>query len=713
MSEITLKIAEAAQRHVGKGIAVVDPKIVEDNRWETGQILELIGNRKSHVKLWSGSTPDYGTGIIKIDGITRHNIGAGIGEKITIKKVDALEAEQITLSPIEKLGEEGLQEYMQTYYMGHVLTTGDTLIVTTQLGGKTQLVVAGTAPSAKPVIVSEQTEFKLGSMTKAIDNSIPRITYDDLGGLRNEVQKIREMVELPMRHPELFEKLGVEAPKGVLLYGPPGTGKTLLAKAVAGETNSHFTSISGPEIIGKFYGESEERLRDIFKQAEENAPSIIFIDEIDSIAPKREEVTGEVEKRIVSQLLTLMDGMKSRGKVVVIAATNRPDSIDPALRRPGRFDREIEIGIPDQQGRREILNIHTRGMPIEKKVNLDQIAKVTHGFVGADLEILAKEAAMRSLRRILPDLDLEEEKIPAEILQKIIITDNDFKDALKEVRPSALREVLVQVPNVTWEDVGGLESLKEELYEAVEWPLKHKEAFEYTDITAPKGILLYGPPGTGKTLIAKAVAHTTESNFISIKGPELLSKWVGESEKGVREIFRKARQAAPCIIFLDELDSLAPSRSSGSSDSSVTERVVSQLLTEIDGLEELHNVLIIGATNRVDLIDNALLRPGRFDRIIEVPLPDTKGRENILKIHTRKKPLVGNIDFTKLVQLTDGFTGAEIEGVCNRAAMSSIRRYVDKKEKDVKSIKVTQEDFENAIEKMRPGRVKPRQEMAS
>jgi len=701
MSEITLKIAEAAQRHVGKGIAVVDPKVVEENGWETGQILELVGNRKSHVKLWSGSTQDYGTGIIKIDGITRHNIGAGIGEKIIIKKVDADEAEQVTLSPIEKLAEEGLQEYMQAYYMGHVLTTGDTLIVTTQMGGKTQLVVSGTKPSAKPVIVSEQTEFKLGSMTKAIDNSIPRITYDDLGGLRNEVQKIREMVELPMRHPELFEKLGVEAPKGVLLYGPPGTGKTLLAKAVAGETNSHFTSISGPEIIGKFYGESEERLREIFKQAEENSPSIIFIDEIDSIAPKREEVTGEVEKRIVSQLLTLMDGMKSRGKVVVIAATNRPDSIDPALRRPGRFDREIEIGIPDQQGRLEILNIHTRGMPIEEKVNLDQIARVTHGFVGADLEILAKEAAMRSLRRILPDLDLEAEKIPAEILQKIIITDNDFKDALKEVRPSALREVLVQVPNVTWDDVGGLESLKEELYEAVEWPLKHREAFEHTDVAAPKGILLYGPPGTGKTLIAKAVAHTTESNFISIKGPELLSKWVGESEKGIREIFRKARQASPCIIFLDELDSLAPSRSSGSSDSNVTERVVSQLLTEIDGLEELQDVLIIGATNRVDLIDSALLRPGRFDRIIEVPLPDTKGRENIFKIHTKKKPLAEGVDFAKLVELTDGFSGAEIEGICNRAAMSSIRRYVDKKEKNVKSIKVTQEDFETAIKKVR------------
>jgi len=709
MSEITLKITEASQRHVGKGIAVVDPKVVEENDWETGQILELVGNRKSHVKLWPGSTDQYGTGTIKIDGITRHNIGAGIGEKISVKSVDATKADQVTVSPTEKLGAEGLQEYMQANYFGHVLTAGDTLIVSTQLGGKTQLVVTSTTPSSKPVIVTEQTKFKLGSMTKAIDNSIPRITYDDLGGLRNEVQKIREMVELPMRHPELFEKLGVEAPKGVLLYGPPGTGKTLLAKAVAGETNSHFISISGPEIMGKFYGESEERLRDIFKQAEENAPSIIFIDEIDSIAPKREEVTGEVEKRVVSQLLTLMDGMKSRGKVVVIAATNRPDSLDPAIRRPGRFDREIEIGIPDEQGRKEILDIHTRGMPIDAKVDLDKIAKVTHGFVGADLEILAKEAAMRSLRKILPDLDLEEEKIPNEILQKIIITDEDFKEALKEVRPSALREVLVQVPNVTWEDVGGLEPLKEELYEAVEWPLKHKEAFEHTDVKAPKGVLLYGPPGTGKTLIAKALAHTTESNFISIKGPELLSKWVGESEKGVREVFRKARQAAPCIIFLDEIDALVPSRSSSSSDSHVTDRVVSQLLTEIDGLEELHGVLIIGATNRVDLVDNALLRPGRFDRILEVPLPDAKGREHIFKIHTKKKPLADSIDFVRLVELTDGFSGAEIEGVCNRAAMSAIRRYVNNKEKSVKSIKITQEDFENAIEKIQPGKVKPRQ----
>src|SRR6267378_5012542 len=456
MSEIILKIAEISQRHVGKGIALVDPKIVEDNNWETGQILEIIGNRKSHVKLWAGSTEDYGTGIIKIDGLTRHNIGAGINDKVTIKKVDAKEAEQIVLSPIEKLSEEGLKEKMQTNYDGHVLTNGDTLIATTHLGGKTQLIVTSTTPPSKPVIITEHTKFKLGSMTKAIDQSIPRITYDDLGGLKKEVQKIREMVELPMRHPELFEKLGVEAPKGVLLYGPPGTGKTLLAKAVAGETNSHFISLSGPEIIGKYYGESEERLRDIFKQAEEGAPSIIFIDEIDSIAPKREEVTGEVEKRVVSQLLTLMDGMKSRGKVVVIGATNRINSIDPALRRPGRFDREIEIGVPDRDGRLEILQIHTRGMPLED-VDLKKLADVTHGFVGADLEALAKEAAIRALRRILPEINLEAENIPVEVLNKIIVRMSDFQEALKEVEPSAMREVLVEVPDIKWDDIGGLE----------------------------------------------------------------------------------------------------------------------------------------------------------------------------------------------------------------------------------------------------------------
>ncbi|MDX1442101.1 MAG: CDC48 family AAA ATPase, partial [Nitrosopumilaceae archaeon] len=594
MSEIVLKIDEVPQQHVGRGRAIIDPKVMEDNNWNTGQILELTYNKKTHVKLWPGSPEEYGTGIVKIDGITRQNIGAGIGDKITVKAVEAANAEQIVLSPTEKITAEGIQDYMIYNYLNHVFTTGDTISLSTQMGGKVQFVVTSTKPS-KPVLVTERTIFKLGPMTKAVDSSVPRVTYDELGGLKNEVQKIREMVELPMRHPELFEKIGVEAPKGVLLYGPPGTGKTLLAKAVAGETNAHFISLSGPEIMGKYYGESEERIREIFKQAEENSPSIVFIDEIDSIAPKRDEVSGEVEKRIVSQLLTLMDGMKSRGKVVVIAATNRPDSIDPALRRPGRLDREIEIGIPDDEGRFEILSIHTRGMPIDEKVDLKQISKTTHGFVGADLEVLSKEAAMRALRRILPEIDLDEDKISAEILQKIQIINEDFRDALKEVRPSALREVQVQIPNVSWDDVGGLEELKEELREAVEWPIKHKEAFEYVDVETPKGILLHGPPGTGKTLIAKALAKMTESNFISVKGPELLSKWVGESEKGVREIFRKARQAAPCIIFFDEVDALVPRRASGGSESHVTENVVSQILTEIDGLEELHNVLIIGA----------------------------------------------------------------------------------------------------------------------
>jgi len=512
------------------------------------------------------------------------------------------------------------------------------------------------------------------------------------------------MIELPMRHPELFEKIGVDAPKGVLLYGPPGTGKTLLAKAVAGETNAHFISLSGPEIMGKHYGESEERIREIFTQAEENAPSIIFIDEIDSIAPKRDEVSGELEKRIVSQLLTLMDGMKSRGKVVVIAATNRPDSIDPALRRPGRFDREIEIGIPDEEGRFDILSIHTRGMPIDKKVDLEEISKTTHGFVGADLEVLAKEAAMISIRKILDveKIDLSEEKISTEILQKIKITRDDFIDALKEVKPSALREVQVQIPNVTLEDVGGLDALKEELLEAVEWPMKYKEAYDYVNVEAPKGILLHGPPGTGKTLIAKALAKMTESNFISIKGPELLSKWVGESEKGVREIFRKARQAAPCIIFLDEVDALVPKRSSGESSSHVTENVVSQILTEIDGLEELNNVLIIGATNRLDIVDEALLRPGRFDRIIEVPNPDSKGRQHIFEIHTKKKPLSSDVNITKLVELTDGFSGAEIAAIANRAAITALKRYVSGKSQNVKDIKITHKDLVDSIDKVKP-----------
>ena len=701
MEKIILKINEIPQQHVGKGRAIIDPKIIEDQNWNIGQTLELTHNKKTYVKLWPATPQEYGAGLIKIDGTTRQNIGAGIDDKISIKSVEVVKAEQITLSPTEKITTDGLQEYMIENYLNHVFSNGDSISLNTQMGSRVQFVVTNTKPS-KPVIVTEKTFFKLGSLTKSVDVSVPRITYDELGGLKTEVQKIREMVELPMRHPELFDKIGVEAPKGVLLYGPPGTGKTLLAKAVAGETNAHFISISGPEIMGKHYGESEERIREIFTQAEENSPSIIFIDEIDSIAPKRDEVSGELEKRIVSQLLTLMDGMKSRGKVIVIAATNRPDSIDPALRRPGRFDREIEIGIPDDEGRFDILSIHTRGMPIDEKVNLKQISKTTHGFVGADLEVLSKEAAMRSLRRIIPEIDLDEDIISSEILQRIQITSDDFREALKEVKPSALREVQVQIPDVNWDDVGGLDELKDELREAIEWPIKHKEAFDYVDIETPKGILLHGPPGTGKTLIAKALAKTTESNFISIKGPELLSKWVGESEKGVREIFRKARQAAPCIIFLDEVDALVPRRGSGSSDSHVTENIVSQILTEIDGLEELHNVLIIGATNRLDIVDEALLRPGRFDRIIEVTNPDSKGRKHIFEIHTKKKPLENNVNITKLIEITDGFSGAEMAAITNRAALVALKRYVVGKSQNIKEIKITQQDLIDAVDKVRP-----------
>ena len=699
MSKTELKVKEAAQQHVGKGVAVLHPGVIRRYGWAAGQILELVYNKKTHVKLWPGSSKEHGMDGISIDGVTRYNIGAGIGDKISVRAVEAVDAEQIVLSPTENITVDGLQEYMLRNYANHVFTTGDSITAGTRLGGRAQFFVTGTKP-AKPAIVTERTIFKLGSMTKAVNPYVPRITYDELGGLKNEVQKIRETVELPMRHPELFEQIGIEAPKGVLLYGPPGTGKTLIAKALAGETSAHFTSLSGPEIMGRHYGESEERIREIFRQAEEHAPSIIFIDEIDSIAPRREEVTGEVEKRVVSQLLALMDGIKDRGKVVVIAATNRPDSIDPALRRPGRFDREIEIGIPDEGGRLEILNIHTRGMPLGDGVDLRQIARITHGFVGADLAALSREAAMRSLRRVLPEIDLDQDKISGSALQKIKVGHDDFGSALREIKPSALREVLVQIPDVSWNDVGGLGEAKEELREAVEWPLQYRDACEHAGVRAPKGILLYGPPGTGKTLIAKALAKTTESNFINIKGPELLSKWVGESEKGVREIFRKARQAAPCIIFFDEIDALAPRRGGGDS-SHVTENVVSQILTEIDGLEELHGVLIIGATNRLDIVDEAMLRPGRFDYIVEVPNPDAVAREQILRIHAKKKPLAGDVDMAKLAELTGGLSGAELAAVADRAAKDVLRRHIASGSSNVSEIIIAQQDLEDAIKKVR------------
>ena len=695
---IELRVSEAARQHIGKGVAVLRPDTAGRCGWTTGQILEISHSKKTHVKLWPGSPEELDGDEIRIDGATRYNAGAGIGDRINVQAVDATEAEQVVLSPAGKAGIEDLQAYVMPDYLNHVVTTGDSVTVGTRMGGRLQFLVTGTRP-ASPVIISDQTVFKIGGTPGAADPAVPRITYDELGGLGGAVQKIREMIELPIRHPELFEKIGVEPPKGVLLYGPSGTGKTLLAKAVAGETNSHFVFLSGPEIMGRYYGESEERIRDIFRQAEENAPAIIFIDEIDSIAPKREEVTGEVEKRVVSQLLALMDGMRGRGRVVVIAATNRPDSIDPALRRPGRFDREIEIGIPDEPGRLEILSIHTRGMPLDGKTDLDNMARITHGFVGADLAALAREAAMRSLRRALPEIDLDRGKVSDDVLQKIRVTPADFRDALKEIRPSALREVLVQAPDVSWSDVGGLGGVKEELREAMEWPLKHGEAFGYVDVDAPKGILLHGPPGTGKTLIAKAAAKMTESNFISIKGPELLSKWVGESERGVREIFRKARQAAPCIVFFDEIESLVPRR--GGDSSRVSDNVVSQMLTEIDGLEELHDVLIIGATNRLDMVDRALLRPGRFDRIIEVPNPDEGEREQILKIHTRRKPLDGGVDLAGIAGAAQQLSGAEVAAVANTAAKDALRRHITSGSRDVRDIRITQQDLEDALAKVR------------
>ena len=676
-SHVSLRVSETDPKFVGRGIALVDPKVMIELGLSTGDVVEISGNRrKTHVLLWSSQQQDYGRRLVRVDGYTRNNLGIGIDDNVFIRKVKTAKAEQVVLSPAEELNVVGLEEHLPELLEGRVVTKGD-MIPVNMVGRKVGFLVTTIIPTNDPAIIDAGTEFVIGSVPKSGAKGVPRVNYEDIGGLRNVIQKVREMIQLPMRHPEIFDRIGIEAPRGVLLYGPPGTGKTLLAKAVANETNANFYSIGGPEIMSKFYGESEERLRDTFKQAQENAPSIIFIDEIDSIAPKREEVSGDVEKRVVSQLLTLMDGLESRGKVVVIGATNRPDALDPALRRPGRFDREIEIGIPDQTGRSEILEIHTRGMPLTQDVNLESIAKITHGFVGADLEAVCREGAMRSLRQVLPEINLEESKIPIETLNKIKITWEDFENALRDVQPSALREVYVQRPNVQWTDVGGLQEVKEDLKEAIEWPLKHADLFAQADTVPPKGLLLYGPPGTGKTMIAKAVATTSEANFISIKGPELLSKWVGESEKGIREVFRKARQAAPCIVFFDEIDSVAPHRSGGErGDSHVTERIVSQLLTEMDGLEDLKGVIVIGATNRPDIVDEALLRPGRFDRLLEISLPDNEARKEIIKIHTSKKPLDKTVSLDKLVELTKGYSGADISALVNAAAMSAIKEYL-------------------------------------
>jgi len=703
----TLRVADALQRDVGRGIARIDPKVVQDLGLTSGDVVQITGKRKTNALCWPAHEQDYGKGIVRIDGYLRNNAGVSIDDKVTIRKIDAKIAERLTLAPTEPLRIVGGEEYLSQLLEGRVLSRGDFVPINI-MGRTVNLVVTNTTPSAEAVIVTEGTEVLVGEQVKEPIRAIPRISYEDIGGLRPVIQKIREMIELPLRHPELFERLGVEAPKGVLLHGPPGTGKTLLARAVASETNANFLSIGGPEIMSKYYGESEERLREVFKEAQENAPSIVFIDEIDSIAPKREEVTGEVEKRVTSQLLSLMDGLQSRGKVVVIGATNRPNAIDPALRRPGRFDREIEIGVPDRDGRLEVLEIHTRGMPLAEDVDLKKLADVTHGFVGADLEALAKEAAIRALRRILPEINLEAQSIPGDILNKIIVKMSDFLDALKEVEPSAMREVLVEIPDVSWDQIGGLEDVKEELREAVEWPLKYPDLFAQLNASPPKGLLLYGPPGTGKTLLAKAVAHESESNFISVKGPELLNKFVGESEKAVREVFRKARQASPCIIFFDEIDSVAPVRGSGGGDAHVTERVISQFLTEMDGLEELRNVVIIAATNRPDIIDSALLRPGRFDRLLFVPPPDLEARRQIFKIHTRKTPLGEDVNLDELAKRTDGYTGADIASVANTAVMLSLREHISKSKdpedakKRAKGLKVAKRHYDEALQKIKP-----------
>ncbi|MGA3405623.1 MAG: CDC48 family AAA ATPase [Candidatus Bathyarchaeia archaeon] len=710
MSDQTLRVAEARARDANRGLVRVDSRVMRELNLTSGDVIEITGTKKTVGLVWPGYDEDSGKGLIRMDGYTRNNAGVSIDDQVTVKKITVKPAERVVLGFTEPVQVMGIETYLYEFLQGRVLTRGDSIPLNI-MGTRVELVVTEVQPPAQALIVGERTEIKISEkVAKEVPKGVQRVTYEDIGGLRGEIQKVREIIELPLRHPELFVRLGVEAPKGVLLHGPPGTGKTLLAKAVANESNANFYTIGGPEIISKFYGESEERLREVFKEAEENAPSIIMIDEIDSIAPKREEVTGEVEKRVVSQLLSLMDGMRARGKVVVLGITNRVNAIDPALRRPGRFDREIEIGVPDKKGRLEILQIHTRGMPLEKTVNLEVLANRAHGFVGADLEALCKEAAMRALRRILPDIDLEAESIPAKILSKLIVGMKDFEDALKEIQPSALREVLVEVPNIKWSDIGGLENVKKQLMQAVEWPLKYSDLFAKTGAIPPKGILLYGPPGTGKTMLAKAVANESDANFISIKGPELLSKWVGESESGVREVFRKARQAAPTVVFFDEIDAVAPVRGSGQGDTNVTERVVSQLLTELDGLEELQRVVVLAATNRPDIIDPALLRAGRFDRMLQVPAPDKKARLDILKIQSAKNPLAEDVDLEKIAEKTEGYTGADLSALVSTAVMLALEEHVEKYKtvdeigKHAGEVKVTAKHFEDSLEKTKSSR---------
>jgi transitional endoplasmic reticulum ATPase len=725
---LDLKILEAYTRDIGRGVARIDYDSMDSLSASTGDLIEIKGGEKNKsqrrtvAKCLPLYPSDEGKGIIRVDGLVRNNAGVAIGDTVVVRKIKAVPAEKVIVAPLEAVPPID-ERYLADALEDVPMIKGDNVMVP-YFGGRLTFQVIGVSPPASDaVLVSQKTQFNITTSSDVLRGAGTQgVAYEDIGGLKDVIQRVRETIELPLRHPEIFEKLGIEAPKGVLLHGPPGTGKTLLAKAVANESNSHFISISGPEIMSKFYGESEARLREIFKEAREKAPSIIFVDEIDSIAPKREEVTGEVERRVVSQLLSVMDGLEARGKVVVIAATNRPNALDPALRRPGRFDREIEIRVPDKRGRLEVLQIHTRNMPLDKDVDQDRIAAVTHGFVGADLEYLCKEAAMKCLRKLLPELNLQDEKVSPETLQKLIIEKNDFENAIREITPSALREVYVEPPEVKWDDIGGLDTVKRELQEAVEWPMRFPDMYKQLGHTVPKGILLHGPSGTGKTMLAKAVATESEANFISIKGPELMSKWVGESEKGIRDIFRKARQASPCVIFFDEVDSVAPIRGGGmeglGGGHSSSERMMSQLLTEMDGMQEMHDVVVIAATNRIDMMDTALLRPGRFDKIIYIPNPDKNTRERILQIHVKGKPISDDIDLKRLVDMTEGFSGADVSSVANTAVSLVLHDYIQKYPSPEEALKHTSEarvsmrHFEDAVKNVRRQReMKPEEKM--
>lgn len=695
---VVLKVAEALQADVGHGKARISNNVRRALKLSPGDIIEIKGGRLTAAVVWRSRPEDDDKGLVRIDGMVRKNANISLGDKVEVRKANIKLAEKVILGPILSDSHKvqfghGIESFIKRGLLKRPVHKGDTIIVPgiALMGGALPFGVVNTIPKAI-VQIGLETQILVRDEPMEELEIATQVTYEDVGGLHEEIQRIREMIELPLKHPELFERLGIDPPKGVLLYGPPGTGKTLIAKAVANESGANFISIQGPEIMNKFYGQSEENLRNKFDEAEKNNPAIIFIDELDSIAPKRGDVHGEVERRVVAQMLTLMDGLRSRGKVIVIGATNRVDDIDPALRRPGRFDREIEIGVSDRQGRKEILQIHTRGMPLSKDFDINHFAEITYGFVGADLAALTREAAMKALRRYLPEIDLDE-PIPAEILGKMTVTVDDFKEASKEIEPSALREVLVEVPMVSWEDIGGLESIKQQLKEAVEWPLKYPNAFKRIGIKPPTGVLLFGPPGTGKTLLAKAIAHESKANFISIKGPEILSKWVGESEKAMREIFKKAKQATPSIIFLDEIDSIAPRRGLGS-DSHVIERVVNQMLTSMDGLESMDGVVVIGATNRPDMIDPGLLRTGRFDRLVKIPVPNENERLLIFKIHTKDMPMKG-VSIKDLAKHTEGYSGADINGVCREAGILALRE-------NIKAKIVTVQHFNKALTIIKP-----------